>query len=164
MSRLLPHPAVSGEQLRVFPVPGEPTVFYVESSSAQCSKCSRVYKRYRWAFCPDTGGHRRVHRSNIVIEGLCPYRFGCDGTLQLRFHRVDIAAYDGNGQCGCESFEFSYGPLLSRTKPSLWMEAGLRCRHIQAAREYALDLSIRHHTKQQLAPFANGRKERDGTW
>lgn len=164
VSHPIPHPAVSGEQLRVFPVPGEPTVYHVESSSAQCSSCSRVYKRWKWAFCPDTGGHRRVPRKGVTIEGPCPYRFGCDGKLQLRFHKVDIAAYNGNGQCGCETFEFSFGPALSKVRPSLWLESGLRCRHIQAARQYALDLTILNHTKQQLAPYANGRKERDGTW
>ena len=48
-------------------------------------------------------------------------------------HRVDLSAFCGNGQCGCEHFEMRLrGALLKRAMPDTDWE----CKHIRAARRY----------------------------
>lgn len=46
-------------------------------------------------------------------------------------HRVDLAAYDGNGECGCERFEFGLRPALERGEEG---RRSLECRHIRDAK------------------------------
>lgn len=51
-------------------------------------------------------------------------------------HRVELQAYNGNGACGCESFEFKCRGHLERGAAR---GSRFRCSHIRAAREFAMD-------------------------
>lgn len=124
-------------------IPGEPTGFWVESNSLQCIKCSRLYNKLQ----------RKLH-----VGGPCPHE-GCDGTLDLRFHKVDIANWNQNGECSCEYFQIKLAPVLSRL-PLPDQGAGLhRCHHIRAAREFALDVSLRAHERDRYAHAGRQREE-----
>lgn len=62
-------------------------------------------------------------------------------------HLVAIDAYNGNGSCTCENFEYRLLALVKQGQPA-------RCQHIKAAREAFADLMINKlstnpHTKRQ---------------
>ena len=69
----------------------------------------------------------------------------CQGVVEEQWHLVDIAGWDRNGGCGCEYFEMCLEPLLSRMAPNERAAGPHRCRHIHAARDFALDLSLASH-------------------
>ncbi len=48
-------------------------------------------------------------------------------------HLVDLGAFNGNGRCSCQHFEFRILPELEAGKV-----AG-KCKHVQACREYLAD-------------------------
>jgi len=55
-------------------------------------------------------------------------------------HLVDLASYDGNGECSCEHFEFRCRPRLEAGfEPS----SKLECRHIKLAKEHFCRMMIR---------------------
>jgi hypothetical protein len=66
-----------------------------------------------------------------------PLSFFVQSSTRLNLqHRVELDAYAGNGACGCENFEIKCrGKLENGAKKS----AGLRCRHIRAARDFWCD-------------------------
>lgn len=70
-----------------------------------------------------------------------PTRFHVLGSNGIRY-LVDLASWSGNGQCGCPHFEYRLEPKLR-----LGAEPGreMRCKHLAAARDYALDLTLRQH-------------------
>lgn len=63
-----------------------------------------------------------------------------------RFYRVDVAAYQGAGQCSCVRWETVCWVLIRDTKH---LAPSKRCRHLKAGREMALNLTIRQHLKER---------------
>lgn len=54
-------------------------------------------------------------------------------------HRVDLECYAGNGECGCERFEFAMrGHLDSGAVPG----PRYQCRHIRDAKRFFADLML----------------------
>jgi hypothetical protein len=53
-------------------------------------------------------------------------------------HLVDLAEYDGNGECACKHFEVRFKPDLERGINRDW----LRCYHILRARGFVLNAII----------------------
>lgn len=120
--------------LRVVAIHGEPTRFYVESQSLQCCVHPEDHLFSR---------HRKPH---LAIGGACPK---CGGQLDVRFHLVDIALFNANGQCACEWFAFKLGPAVSRVPLPEQGAGKWRCSHIEAARNFALDLSLKQHDRDR---------------
>lgn len=58
-------------------------------------------------------------------------RYWVESRSSDRYWLVDLAAYNGNGWCGCPHFQYRLHPLLSRGADGV-----LRCHHIQAARAF----------------------------
>lgn len=152
--------------LQVKAIPGEPTCYYVESHHMQCTgkECNALTRRAPSAiwfnrrqrdFLATVGVWGRVDSMVKKLaegwrsDGQCRR---CGAALEPRWHRVDIGAYHCNGQCGCEYFELALAKELRRLKPEQQAAGTHRCSHIEAARDFALDLSLRAHEKQ------NGRK------
>lgn len=129
--------------LRVKAIPGEPTRFWVESWTLECPQCSAKFNRRT--------RHRLLaryedvpHSGYLYIGDPCPK---CGGELDCRFHVVDIANYNGVGECGCEYHQMKLGPELR--KLSLAQRGGsgdkYRCSHVKAARDFALDVALAAH-------------------
>lgn len=49
------------------------------------------------------------------------------------WHRVDFAAWNGYGECGCESFQIKKAPLL---REGIFPNPALECLHIKRARRF----------------------------
>lgn len=131
--------------MRVLKVDGEPTRFFVESASLQCVRpeCNKLFSKFK--------------RPELHVGFKCP---ACGlGTLDLRFHTVDIADNEGNGCCSCEYFQFTMGPRLSGMLPNERREGKCRCSHIQAARNFALDLALYVHDIEQHKDARGQREE-----
>lgn len=58
------------------------------------------------------------------------------------WHMVDLAAFNGCGRCDCIRWDTVSWPIIRDTKALL---PGKRCRHVRAARERALNLTIARH-------------------
>lgn len=147
--------------LQVLPIPGERTVFVVEGAGVECTVCGRYYKRWRYRLNYSTGYHEPVARRGRQAGDPCPYRRGCAGKLDRRWHRVDILSWGGHGGCACEKFDLGLRVELSKTRPSTWVEGRFRCEHIDEARTFAVDLAIRMENMERMRPYANGRRELD---
>lgn len=123
--------------LRVKPVPGEATRFWVEGNTIQCvvPECAAQFSRKR--------------RSDLGIGSKCPKCGG--GKLDVRFHTVDLSGFAPAGHCSCEHFEFNLQPKLCRMSPQERTQhaASLRCSHIGAARDFAMDLVVAAHEANQ---------------
>jgi hypothetical protein len=165
--------------LRVKACPGSPTVFFSESSELECVRpeCGKLYKRVppelvyfslrQRSFLRAMGLWDRVDRRLKDLEGYASkFRVGdlckkCGvGTLDVRFHTVDIAAYGLNGGCGCEYFLFSLRKELEGAGRDERLAGAHRCQHIDAARDFALDLSLRAHEHERLV-LARGREDNE---
>lgn len=55
-------------------------------------------------------------------------------------HMVDIAAHHGNGKCSCIRWDTVCWPRIRDTGH---LPPGLRCRHLKASREMAMNLTIK---------------------
>jgi hypothetical protein len=127
--------------MKVTQVPGEPTRYYVESSSLECGRCKKTQSR------------RETGKKMLAAGDGCP---ACkQGVLQDRWHLVDLACFRPIGQCSCEHFAFRLQANLAKIPPSQLYKltqneaARLRCSHIEAARALALDLTLNQHVKTQ---------------
>lgn len=129
--------------LRVLPVHGEPTRYHVESRSLQCTKqpAKHVFKRQK--------------RPELRIGSPCPK---CGAPLDTHFYLVDLAGFNFNGQCGCPWFEHRLAVELATIPPAERGAGPKRCSHIEAARNFALDLTLKQHEKKRLE-FASGQSE-----
>ena len=141
--------------LRVKAIPGEPTRFWVESNTLVCTspECSRTYNRKQ--------RHRLVPNQSSPTDYLhigdpCPV---CGATLDVRFHVVDIASNNCNGQCGCEFFSFTHAPALAKLLPSDRGMGKHRCSHIEAARQFALDVALHGHEYERYKDAGRQREE-----
>lgn len=61
------------------------------------------------------------------------------------FHMVDLGAYEGSGECSCKRWQTVSWPLI---RDAHNLPVGKRCRHIRAAREMALNLTIRQYLEE----------------
>ncbi len=99
----------------------------------------------------------------IAGEGLC---FTVRSRSRPRLeHRVELEAYDFNGSCGCEAFEFFLESKLKRGERDSTGDK-YRCPHICAARNWLLDRKLlpqiagtinnkgKHHGNQERLPTA----------
>jgi hypothetical protein len=145
---------------------------WVESNTLQCvvPECAKMYQRHRrpglaiGGPCPAC--ERRLRdgiRSldPVIVESFLNGTETADefvqrrpnlrmrqvGTLDVRFHVVDLAMFAPVGQCSCEHFQFSLQPRLVRMSPEerTAVAEAHRCSHIKAARDFALDLVVYHH-------------------
>ena len=137
--------------MRVIQVAQEPTRMWVESSSLSCQNCEKIFSRLQTKY------------AKLVPGDECPK---CGGKLKTRFHLVDIATNPPIGTCTCEHFAFRLGPesmTLSRWDRQRLTQrqlSDLRCVHLDAARQVALDITIRSHeaargngmAKEEAAP------------
>jgi len=102
------------------------TEFDVQAESLSCTRlmCRFVTKAARYNAgdsCP------RCERNQVNQAGV----------LQRSSYRVDIAAKDGNGVCGCFYFELRLSPQLDRLSRSERLLFRKRCKHIISARKFA---------------------------
>ncbi len=135
--------------LRVLQVRGEPTRYYVESNSLVCKKDGKhLFDTRKFQL--------------LAVGGVCPK---CatngekePGILAIRWHLVDLSPWQRNGECSCEWFDYSLRKRL-RAMPEAEQAMGkARCSHIDAAREFALDLSLMRHDRERNA-HTNQREE-----
>ena len=149
--------------MRVYQIPGEPTRYHVESTSLECPGCKKLFSR-----------HEREPK-HLIVGDRCPVcvqetianfpdAVGIPEeialkipTLDVRFHLVDLACFRPIGQCSCEHFSFRLQAQLNKLSPSYLrtMTQGeankLRCTHIMAARELALDTTVEAHERNRHA-------------
>lgn len=141
--------------LRVKAIPGEPTRFWVESGTLQCTdpQCGKSYnRRTRHRLIPG-----QAHPTDYLhIGDACP---ACGSTLDVRFHVCDLAAFNNNGQCGCEFFSFVHAPALARMLPSEQGAGRCRCSHLEAARSFALDVALKAHEHDRYRGARGQREE-----
>lgn len=131
--------------MRVLKVEGEATRFHCESNSVQCvnPQCNKLFSK--------------LSRAELHAGHKCPH---CGiGTLDLRFHLVDIVEHEGNGSCSCEYFQFAMRPKLSGMLPAERAMGKCRCTHIKAVRDFALDLAIKLHDIEQHKDARGQREE-----
>lgn len=130
--------------LKVHPVQGEATRFYVESNTLEClnRECGKI-KAY--VFHPRL--FNRKEHPELQVGGRCPV---CKtGQLDVRFHQVDVSEYNCNGSCTCEHFVLNpkMEKKIKTLSPAEQAMGMCRCHHINEARDFALDLSIKGHQR-----------------
>lgn len=97
-----------------------------------------------------TGPARTVYVNGVhVIEGeLLRFHVESDRAAQgIPPFLVDLAPWNGNGQCDCEHFRFQFEPGLT----SGVIRGAARCKHIVRARSYFCDEIIRRFSKKGMA-------------
>lgn len=73
-----------------------------------------------------------------------PTRFLVESASAREPHLVDLAPHSLVGECSCEHFQFRFRRMARK---GLQMPENMRCKHIEAAREVALDLSVAAHER-----------------
>ncbi len=165
---------------------GEPTVYYVESNTLECvnPSCHKQYNRrlhhqqilgQRWPTvllhigdpCPACLGREWEAQRDGSSEASPEEAAKLVGAvavprLDVRFHMVDISSFNGIGMCACEYFQMTLAPSLRRMDRIQLQAAYLfaskhRCHHIQAARDFALDVALKSHDRERYA----GTKQRE---
>jgi hypothetical protein len=82
---------------------------------------------------------RKIEGERLVYEARRPRKGS-------RWHRVDLEAFDGNGDCGCEDFRCRKGPALRDRRRALSRKAFRRlpptwCVHLEAVhRRFSQDM------------------------
>jgi hypothetical protein len=79
------------------------------------------------------------------FDNVLRYHVGSRTRPQVK-HLVDLELYGGNGACSCEHFTFKLEPYLKKGARS--ETGGLRCWHINRARERLADDVVRQAAKQ----------------
>ncbi len=155
--------------LRVIKKDGEPTVFFVESRSLECTVCNRLYDRRERSDlhvgspcerCAKAAVRKAAERGNWVEYREMLNRHDAP-KIDLRYHRVDIASYGAVGQCVCEYFIYTLEPKLCRMPERDQRESGdkYRCQHIKSARSYALELALHLHETERHKDARGQREE-----
>ena len=73
----------------------------------------------------------------VTPRDIGTYRVMGDSSVE---HLVDLMSHDFNGECTCEHFTHRLGPILKGDRDPMHAPAGgLRCKHINAARDYLTD-------------------------
>jgi len=170
--------------LRVMKDRGSPTRYFVESATLQCVRpeCAATFRRrpHSYEDLPPVvalvlrmlgstlPGSRSLAGLKVELDRLfarvrdrgCPKAGDKCPTcgqaeLDVRFHTVDIAALGMNGECGCEYFQMSLRKQAAASSPVEQAAGRFRCQHIHAARDFALDVSLRSYERDRLG----GREE-----
>lgn len=159
--------------LTVKSIAREPTCFLVESFELQCvnPQCGKIVKRFPELMVDFSSRQRALlrftgvwNRVSVIVVGLklkafrqpgeqCPK---CGAALDNRWHKVDIARNDLNGECGCEHFQFTLRKELRKVSKEDRAMGLCRCAHIEAARDFAIDVAVATHEQYRLA--VNGKK------
>lgn len=141
---------------------GEPTVFCVESNSLECinPECRAPNGERRYLTRRDN--HWIYRKGKFILDKPrvgdgCPK---CKAPLDLFFYSVDIAAFNCNGSCNCMYFTCDLGPKVSRASLEEQGAGKYRCSHIEAARDFALDVSLHSHERTRYAGARGQREER----
>jgi hypothetical protein len=127
--------------LRVIKEDGSPTRFFVESNCLQCGnpQCGKLFNKYL--------------KQGLHAGMKCPK---CKtGMMDHRFHLVDLAFYNNHGKCSCEYFMYDREPKVSRETPVEQSMGKWRCQHIDAARDFALDVALRAHERENQKKGGN---------
>lgn len=119
--------------MKVKPIDREPTRFFVEGKTLVCSNAN-LDRQIGCQFIAKSSA-----KNPLSAGDPCPKCGNLDGVLVPRTHLVDIAAYNGNGKCACEFFDFRLRPKVEAMNRAQRQEVRLRCGHIFAARDHALD-------------------------
>lgn len=61
------------------------------------------------------------------------------------WYLCDLGAYNGEGKCSCIRWDTVSWPLIRDTRH---LPPGRRCRHLRAAREMALNLTIKQYLEE----------------
>lgn len=140
--------------MKVFLISGEPTRFRVESSSLECCKCGALFSRLEAKH-----GSLRVGSEcpacRRSAEAQRPPSGEPAGTLDVRLHLVDLAEFHPVGRCTCEHYAYRLGPEAAKLTPydleglTQQQARALRCSHIEAARQAAIDLAVGAHERQR---------------
>jgi hypothetical protein len=138
--------------MKVTPMEGSPTVFMVESRSLQCTRCARRFNQ----------------RDQKKFGGLkpgdaCPR---CCGTLKRVLpYQCDLSEDFPIGRCACidgMNRNSRARRLTQAERLALDDEAQdqYRCRHLRAARSFALNRELAHFERERLKGI-KGKKESD---
>lgn len=121
----------------VTPIESEPTVFSVASRTLQCPNCSRHVKE----------------TEEVQVASPCSK---CGTPLKRMLpHRVDIAINFPIGDCRCwHGIKLAQTTLRMTTKQRMALsyeeQEQLRCYHIKAARNFALNRDVSQFEKLRL--------------
>lgn len=66
-------------------------------------------------------------------------------TNSAAWYRVSISDHHGAGECQCIRWQTVCWPLIRDTQH---LPPGRRCRHLKAAREFALNIAIAQHNRE----------------
>lgn len=162
--------------LTVKPIRGEPTCFYVESYTLQCTNCTKLVRRFPvnmvWfsekqkmllkfvgVWAKIEAALEKLSQNRVNVSGdQCPK---CAGVMEMRFHKVDIARFNCNGECGCEYFTTTLQKELRKLSASEQALGLFRCSHIEAARDFAVDVAVAGHEHQRLRVNGNGKQREE---
>ncbi len=138
--------------LHAEPIPGSPTLFFVESESLECDGCKRILSP------------RNKNNLEAMVGAPCGE---CSGVVRrCEPYQVDISLYGGIGKCPCTSWNVNIGPVLKTMPPAMRHKVrdGLefRCKHVTAALiKYAM-LELDTHQAQQRVNAPAGSMQEDG--
>jgi hypothetical protein len=98
------------------------------------------------AGCMTRGATPRPFIFHPKIEEVtsCP-KCGTENTEKVQY-LVDLRAFEANGACDCDSFNFNMKPVLERGENR---GERMRCKHIIRCRSRVLDEIIRHSGAEQ---------------
>lgn len=135
--------------MKVFKVKDKASWWWVESQSLECVKCKKLFSRSETRY------------ADLLAGGACPKV--CGGTLDIRFHICGLAAMRPVGTCSCEGFTMSKRKHFGGKTPLQFLRdmtqeqrdntthrqrRELRCIHLDAAREAALELAVYAHDRE----------------
>ncbi len=157
--------------IRVRAIEGEPTCFHVESHEFQCinGECHRLVRRAMPGHCwftkaqqsllSQVGVWRKVEEFLAKLAGRKDDVPGqckkCGAAMEVRWHRVDLAAMDCAGSCSCEHWGYALHKQLRKLTESERQATDVACSHIEAAAPFAMRLALLAHQREQN----KGRKE-----
>lgn len=131
--------------MKVIQVEGEPTTFLVEGRTILCpNRRLDQPKGCQFKLWPRTTGKRR--KVEYQAGDRCPQ---CGAVLETSMHRVELHSLTANGRCSCEYFDYRLRKKVEDMPPSERLLTRLRCPHIMAAREFALDRELLVFEKHQ---------------
>lgn len=133
----------------------ERNVFLVEGDSLFCESCGKVFAR-RPNAPPWFSEKQKVFMRSLNILAPLERAFNlcataepektkctrCGGKLQVRWLRVELLPY-GKADCGCEWFSSAKGKNVA---------PDFTCKHIEAARHFALDMVVTNGAMQEQEP------------
>lgn len=81
-----------------------------------------------------------------------PATFTVEASSGGLFYKVDLTHYRLNGECDCPHFRMRLEGKLKEQPRTEWSRGLWRCKHIDASREYALNITLREYMKERWKP------------